>query len=318
MIRSQVRRTIRDRNLLKKGDRVLVACSGGPDSAALLFVLAELAPELSLHVEAASVNHGLRKNASDDVEIACQQSVLAAVGFHSLSVKVSPGGSLQAQAREARYNALFELARDRNFSHVATGHTLDDQSETVFLRMLRGSGLRGLSSINPIRSDGVVRPLIDLSRADVHEYAYSKTRNIAIDPSNLNTRFDRVKVRTEFLPGFRKLNRNIDSHLARLADESTELFQWIDELAEDFILTQAREHGELSTTLLMGLPSPVRRAVLHKFITKITGSVAGPHLDQAFDICNKKHGEVWLSRTNMVVVSNGFLTVESRAQQLQG
>jgi tRNA(Ile)-lysidine synthase len=273
-----------------------------------LFILSELAPELSLHIEAASVNHGLRKNASDDVEIARQQSVLAAVGFHSLSVKVSSEGSLQAQAREARYSALFELARDRNFSHVATGHTLDDQSETVFLRMLRGSGLRGLSSINPIRDDGVVRPLIDLSRADVHEYAYSKTRNIAIDPSNSNPRFDRVKVRTEFLPGLRKLNQNIDSHLARLADESAELFQWIDEVAKLVVNGQDR----LSVSLLMKLPPPVRRAAIHSFIVKATNSVSGSHLDQTFDLCSKGKGEVWLSQTQMVIIHDDLLSVIQR------
>ncbi|HMI89850.1 MAG TPA: tRNA lysidine(34) synthetase TilS, partial [Polyangiales bacterium] len=140
MIVARVRRTLRERGLLEAGGRVLCACSGGPDSAALLVALAQLQVELDFTLEAASVDHGLRADAGLDVEIARDQARSVGVPFHALRVQVSSEGSLQAAARSARYGALHGLAASISASRLALGHTRDDQAETVLMRVLRGAG----------------------------------------------------------------------------------------------------------------------------------------------------------------------------------
>src|SRR5262245_8818481 len=130
--------------MIPRDARVLCACSGGPDSAAMLVALARLAPELGFELVAASVDHGLRADAAHDVAIASRQAAALQVPFHALRIEVAAGASIQAQARSARYEALLRLAAELGASRVAVGHTRDDQAETVLARLLRGSGLVGL------------------------------------------------------------------------------------------------------------------------------------------------------------------------------
>ncbi|MDD9942146.1 MAG: tRNA lysidine(34) synthetase TilS, partial [Myxococcales bacterium] len=137
---ARVRRTLTERDLLAAGDAVVVACSGGPDSAALLAVLARLAPEFNLTLHAASVDHGLRQGAAADVEVARAQATRMGVPFHALRAHVPHGASVQGQARSARYAALSDLGASLGAACVAVGHTRDDQVETVLMRLLRGAG----------------------------------------------------------------------------------------------------------------------------------------------------------------------------------
>nr|MDQ3035052.1 tRNA lysidine(34) synthetase TilS [Myxococcota bacterium] len=136
MLLARVRRTVRERRLLERGERVVVAVSGGPDSMAMLDVVARLARELALDLSVASVDHGLRAEAADEIELARALATRLGLPFHALRVVVEPGGSIQAQARRARYDALRELAVALGARRIAVGHTRDDQAETVLARLL--------------------------------------------------------------------------------------------------------------------------------------------------------------------------------------
>ena len=156
MITATVRRTIRERGLLSAGDHVLVACSGGPDSTALLHVLHRLRGDLGITLCTASIDHGLRPESAEEVAQVGAFAGSLGVPFVAARVDVSAEGpSLQARARDDRYLALHELASSQSAGVVAVGHTQDDQAETVLARMLRGAGLRGLGGIEPRRADGV-------------------------------------------------------------------------------------------------------------------------------------------------------------------
>ena len=167
---SAVLATIADHELLRAGDRVIVAVSGGPDSMALLHALWELRARLGLTLEVAAVDHGLRADAAREVQLVRERAEALGLPFSAVSVDVTAerrrrrGASLQDAARDARLRALGELARAHGADRVALGHQADDQAETVLYRIIRGTGVGGLAGI-PHRRDVFVRPLLDVTRA---------------------------------------------------------------------------------------------------------------------------------------------------------
>ncbi len=219
MLLATVRRTIHQRALLERGIRVLVAVSGGAGSLAMLDVLARLRSESALELEAASIDHGLRPDAGREIDLARRQAERIAVPFYVERVDVAGAGSVQARARKARYEALHRIARGIGASAIAVGHTRDDQAETVLSRLLRGSGPHGLSGITPRRADGVVRPLIDASRAEARRWCIGHGIAFADDPSNGDPRFQRARLRHRILPLLAAESPAIVEHLARLADD---------------------------------------------------------------------------------------------------
>jgi tRNA(Ile)-lysidine synthase len=301
---AQARRTIEERELIPRGARVLCACSGGPDSAAMLFVLARLAPEMSFELEAASVDHGLRAEAAHDVAIAAQQAAELGVRFHALKVEVDRRPSLQAQAREARYQALLRLAREQSAVRVAVGHTRDDQAETVLLRLIRGTGLHGLGAIDPHREDGVIRPLIDCDRADVHQLARERFGEIAADAGNSDLRFERVRIRAHVMPLLLAENPQITRHLCALADEARDYRAPL-EAAVRTLLEEAGAGAPpkaLRISVLAERPASLRRETLRAWL-QIHGAtpVSRAHVEEVNHAVRVRRGHVWLA--------NGFHAV---------
>lgn len=303
----RVRKTLRERALVPDGSRVLVACSGGPDSAALLFVLRQLAPELRLSLEVASIDHGLRATARHDVELARAQAERAGVPFHPISVTVPrESGSLQAAARTARYSALGALAGRLGAARIAVGHTCDDQAETVLHRVLRGSGLAGLAAVAPLRADGVMRPLIDCRRADVHAFAMAHAGAIALDPSNEDRAFTRVRVRKELLPALLREDPQALSHLAALADDAREALAVLaPSIHERVAMIRASCRADAGTepggmfdlSSLRDDPSALRRLTLKAWLSELIGSSAltRAHIESV-EHALMRGGEVWLPR----------------------
>jgi tRNA(Ile)-lysidine synthase len=195
---------------------VLAAVSGGGDSQAMLWVLAHLAPKLGYRLRAQGVDHGLRAEASAELDLAEALARDLGVPFARTRVALEPGGNLQARAREARYAALHAAAATDE-ALIATAHHADDRAETVLLRLLRGSGPRGLAVLAP-RTQDLLRPLVRASRGDVKLHLERHGIAFAQDPSNQNPRFSRVRVRQELLPLLQELSPKIVPHLNALAD----------------------------------------------------------------------------------------------------
>lgn len=272
MIAAQVRRTLEDRRLVEHGDHVLVACSGGPDSTALLSVLHALRRDLGVTLCAASIDHGLR--AESAAEVAGVGGFAGALGvpFASRRIALSEAGpSLQGRARALRYEALQELARENRATRIAVGHTQDDQAETVLSRMLRGAGLRGLRGIEPRRSDGVIRPLLDCRRPDVRRYAIDAELPFVDDSSNHVRSFERVRIREEIMPLLQREDARVVEHLAALADEAAAL-----EAALDLDTPALPASGTREVALeAIDLPAPVRARWLRGWILGETGLTVG-------------------------------------------
>jgi tRNA(Ile)-lysidine synthase len=305
---SRVRRTVADRRLLEPGDHVLVACSGGPDSVALLHVLARLAPELGVSVAVASVDHGLRPEAEGEVAWVGRLAGQLGLGFHPLRVTVASGPSVQAAARQARYGALRGAAASLGARRIATGHTLDDQAETVLARLLRGAGITGLSGIAPRRRDGVVRPLIDCTREEVRAHLAHHGLAHLQDPSNADPRFERVRLRAEVLPSLAREDPQVAAHLAHLADEARATARWAERRARR-LMARASDPDRLRTARLRSLPPPVRWALLRLWLARATGArAARAHLED-LDRASRGRGEVRLPGGFRVVARPGELTL---------
>ena len=220
---SQVLRTIREHVLLVKGERVLLALSGGPDSTALLYALRHHASRLGVDLVAATVDHGLRPESAAEAALAAERCRALGVGCQVLTVDVKaarrPHGSGQEAARDARLLALQEAALRSGCAKVALGHTADDQAETVLFRVVRGTGLAGLGGI-PYRRGVFIRPLLEVRRRDIMAFLAKRHIPFVEDPSNANRHYARVRIRLDLLPMLARENPRVVEALLALAEEA--------------------------------------------------------------------------------------------------
>ena len=214
-------RTLREETPLERGDRVVVAVSGGGDSIALLHVLGRLRGELGIELRAHGVDHGLRAEASAELDLAERLAGELGVPFSRSVLALVDGGNLQARARDARYAALDAVREREGARWVATAHHADDRAETVLMRVLRGTSPRGLAVLPPA-SPSRLRPLIRSRKSAILLHLERHGLAHAADPSNLNPRFLRTRIRHELIPLLEDLAPGATGQLNLLADEWTE------------------------------------------------------------------------------------------------
>jgi tRNA(Ile)-lysidine synthase len=277
--------TCRRRGLLGTHDRALVALSGGADSTALLGVLVDLrdAGELG-EVVAVHVDHGLRAGSARDADACAEVCARLGVELRRATVRV-PAGNVQAAARKARYAALRSEALKTGATLVATGHTRDDQAETVLLRLLRGAGARGLSGIPPRRGI-LVRPLIDRSRAEVLAYLGERGLPHLEDPTNATPRFLRNRVRAEILPVLRALAPQVERALARAADLLRDDEQALASRGRRLVRRDSARVEDL-----LGEPVAVRRRAVRSLWKRATGRGTGleaHHVESALALLGRR------------------------------
>ena len=262
--------------LVAPGEKVGIAVSGGPDSLALLLLAAAARPQL---IEAASVDHGLRAEGRSEAEMVAKVCTQLGVRHAILNVTVADGASLQAQAREARYEALTQWAIERGLAAIATAHHLDDQAETLLMRVARGSGVGGLVGIQPSRplADGVqlVRPLLQWPREELQRIVAEAGLDPVRDPSNEDDRFDRTKVR-DFLASTDWLDPERLAQTAANAADAQEALNWAAAQAFQY---RAKREGDALILDPAGLPRELRRRLLLGAIVELGGDdPPGPQL----------------------------------------
>lgn len=220
---------MREERLFGPEELVLCACSGGPDSNALLHCLALLMPRVGHRLHAVGVDHGLRPEAQNELALAARLAAAHGVGFDVVSARVQPGGNLQARARAERHRALSATAERVGAAVIALAHTADDRAETVLMRLLRGAGPRGLAVMSVRASSPVgggvdlVRPIVAARRADVLKHLERHELPWAEDASNRDRRFLRARVRHEVMPLLEQLSPGIVAHLCALAEMMTDI-----------------------------------------------------------------------------------------------
>lgn len=254
---------------------VLVACSGGADSLALAAATAFVAPRLGRRAGLVTVDHGLQEGSGQRAAAVAGWAV--EVGFapvESVRVEVAgrPGGP-EAAAREARYQALVEVAHRHRAESLLTGHTRDDQAETVLLALARGAGPRGIAGMPARRElDGMplLRPLLDVSREQTRGACAALGLIPWEDPHNVDPSYARARVRADVLPALvRALGPGVLDNLARTARLIAADSAALDELAAT-ALSGARPDAEgLAVDALAGLAPAVRTRVLHAWAREL-------------------------------------------------
>jgi tRNA(Ile)-lysidine synthase len=321
---------IRKHELLGPGDRVGVAVSGGADSVALLRLLLELSKELGIVLSVVHFDHKLRGPESDED----QRFVEELAQRHKLELRCESGDvathavdkhlSLETAAREMRYGYFRQLLREGRLNRIATGHTLDDQAETVLLKIVRGAGGRGLAGIYPrlpVNSAqlsavsfqqrptlSIVRPLLGTRRRDLEAYLVHLGQRWREDKSNRDLRHMRNRVRHGVLPRLeRYLNPAVREALAETAEIArAEEEYWEKEIAR--VLPLMREAtaerrggrdagasgGALRLSALVDLPLAVQRRVIRAATESLGVQLDFQHVEEILALCSKPCGSVVL------------------------
>lgn len=265
-----IQQTAHDFSLWKRGDSMIVAVSGGPDSSCLLDCLVMLGKKYDWKLHIAHVNYALRGEDSDcDERLVRERANLYNVPISVLRPDISgKENNLEARLRSIRYE-FFETLRVRlGFDAIAVAHTEDDQAETVLLRLLRGSGLRGLGAMRP-RDGVIIRPFLCTPKADIARYLKENTLPFRIDQSNADPKFTRNRIRHELLPLLETFNPNIRETLAHsalsLADDADVLAH---SLHRSVFVSHNDERKSFSvrTTTFCALHSSLQRSVLRDFV----------------------------------------------------
>ena len=242
-ILEKIKNTIKKYNMIEPGDGIVVGLSGGPDSVCLFHSLCSLKDELHIgDITAVHINHGLRGAESDGDEESARQ-LAGAMGAEFISFKydvnkiaAENGEGTEEAGRRLRYGAFEKVRLQKGAARIAVAHNRNDQAETLLMRIMRGTGLKGLAGIDFVRADRVViRPVLDLSRDEIERYCEENGLHPRIDSTNKEAIYTRNKIRLELLPMMKeKFNPNVVDALVRLSAQAREDEELIMSVALEF------------------------------------------------------------------------------------
>ncbi len=331
-ISPQVLQTVFKYNMISSGDKVLAAVSGGADSVCMLHILNRLKSDLGFQLACAHVNHGLRGEAADKDEkfvkdlckrlgIKCYtKTVDVAVLAEKEKLTVEEAG------RIVRYDFFAELKEKHGFSKVATAHNKNDNAETVLMRIIRGTGIDGLSGILYKREDGVIRPILDVSRAEIEEYCKIYNLEYCTDATNFDNDYTRNKIRNELIPFIeREFNSRVSDSLVRLANSAEEDSGFMQGYAERLYARLGSPlpgkspnaiHIESFKMVQRSIGARILRLAAEKSAKGV--KLERKHIDDIYNLLDKTTGtSIDLPRGIKVMVNYGWLTFEGTVDRHQ-
>jgi tRNA(Ile)-lysidine synthase len=279
----KVQTTIFEHNLFPRGSKIILACSGGPDSTALLDIFSKLQKKYRLRLVIVHVNYGLRGKESQRDEAYIKKLSLK----YNLELKVLKP-VLQTQVaedslREVRYAFFEKIRKELDFDFIAIGHTMDDQVETFLMRVIRGSGLAGLSSIS-YKNNCVIRPLLNISKAEILGYLKASRLAYRIDKTNLESKFFRNKVRNQLIPYLEKnFNPRIKETIFNATESIREDFDFLGIISKK----EFAKNNALSASHILSLhPSLQRQLLLSAIFKKRNGlkDIGSAHIKELLKI----------------------------------
>ena len=278
------------------GTRVLVAVSGGPDSLCLLHSLVRLRRLLRTELVCFHFDHGLREGSDRDAAYVRGQAAKLRIPFVLRRARSKPlrGESVEAWARAARYGAMAEVLEELGGGVMALGHTADDQAETVLLALIRGGGLEALAAMSPV-SRPVIRPLLEVTRAETVAFCRALGLRPRHDPMNDDPSFLRVAVRMRVIPLLEQaVGRNVRATLARTAsllEQDAELLDLWSRQAEHEALTATDEGAELKAESLRRLPAPIANRIVRRALLGLALVPDSTHVEAVVALASGRPGQ---------------------------
>lgn len=298
----KIRNTAEKYNMLKSGDTVVCGLSGGADSVCLLLSLRELSAELDFSVEALHINHCLRGAESDRDEQFCRDLCQRLdVPFTAVSCDVRGYAeknrlSCEEAARELRYGIFREYTANKL---LATAHNADDNLETMLLNLIRGTGLKGIAGIPPVR-DNIIRPIIEVSRREIEEYLQKHGQDYVTDSSNLTDDYTRNKIRHKIIPLMKELNSSLTETTVRTAEVLRSENELIDKAVNEAEKACFSNGGY---TGLARYEQVIRRRCIAKYLSENSLPFSNKRLTECDNIA-VKGGKINISG-NIYLISDG-------------
>lgn len=316
MLKKKLLNTIQRETLIKEGDKVLVAFSGGPDSSCLLHILASLQEELGIELYSAHLNHQIRGlDAHQDALLAYRESTALGVPCFLSAVDVPLYArekklSLEEAAREVRYHMLFEVKEKLAIDKIAVAHNLDDQAETVLMRIMRGTGLNGLKGMAYKREDGVIRPLMDIKRQEIEDYCAEHQLHTALDKTNEEDEYTRNKIRLLLLPYIEEnYASNIKEILSRMSNSLREDSDYIDNIATELYREIGMRHEDYAIKFEMetieSFAAPILKRLIRQAYVDLMGTNEGleaVHMEDALKVINSPRPELSVNLPKGIIV----------------
>jgi tRNA(Ile)-lysidine synthase len=330
-ITERVKQTITKYSMLSGGERVLVGLSGGPDSVCLLHILSELRDDFNLTLLPIYIDHGLRPEERDaEIDFCRSLSDSLDIPFAVKEVDVRDfsereGFSIQEAARILRYGAFEDYAYSMDADRIATGHNADDQAETVVMRLLRGSGAKGLSAIPPVRGK-IIRPLIETGRQEIEEYLEKKGLRYLIDSSNLKKDYLRNRIRTDIMPLLSKYNPNIINTLGRTAEILREEDEHMEKQVTTSLIRVVSRRTEDTVELFLAPLQNMERVILRRVLIRAIGDTKGlrrigfDHIEEIISLVNSgiPGSRVYLPDGIRAITGYSTITITSAQPEVLG
>lgn len=315
----KARQTIKQYKLINKAEKIVVGVSGGPDSLALLYVLKALQKEWPAALHIAHLNHMLRgRESQGDAEFVVKLAQKLNIPVTCAKINVAglkKGGSQEETTRKARLEFLFAVARKNKARKIALGHNSDDQAETVLMRIIRGSGLLGLSGIQPkikINNFIIIRPLIEIPRREITNFLKAKKIKPRIDATNSEEIYFRNRIRHKLLPELKRYNPNIKQVLANTAEIIAADYDYLLETSRKAFaklrIARTRAKVKLSIVKFLKLHPALQNIVLRLAYTELKGDtrrLTYQHIKEVKDlIYSRPCGAIVDLPSSMSVIKN--------------
>lgn len=322
MIYNEFKKTVSDHFLIEEGDKIVVGLSGGPDSICLTHLLYRLSKEMDIKIYAVHLNHQIRGlDAHLDalyVHKFCENleipSFIKSIDVPKYCEENKLG--LEEGARKLRYEIFSEVGASVGAKKIAVGHNKNDQAETILMRIMRGTGLKGLQGIRYKRADGVIRPILDIERKDIEAYCESRGLRPRIDSTNLEDFYSRNKIRLRILPYMKsEFNENIIEAITRMGKSLSIDSRFIDSQVDSWykdISKKTIDGVYIFSDKFSNLHEAIKRRTVIKAIEDVLGDVVSidkKHIDEVIELeeSGKIYKSINLPRGLFVYRQSGYI-----------
>lgn len=309
MLKQKVLKTIKEYELIKSGDKLVLGISGGPDSITMLNILNDIKNEklIDFNFVVAHVNHGLRENAKKDEEYVlafCEkiniECFICNIKIKNIAKEMKKG--IEEIGRDERYKFFNEIMKKTGSNKIAIAHNSNDNVETIIMNIIRGSGTRGLKGIEE-KSRIYIRPLIKIKREEIEKYCEQEKLNPRHDESNDDNMYTRNKIRNIVLPYIKKeFNPNIIETVERLSLIAMEELNYLDMKTEEeyknIVLSENESEIILDLKKFNSKETVIRKRIILYSISKIFGSTKGIekiHIEDIIKLCSNNIGNKYLT-----------------------